>query len=304
MQPKEYINADESGFSTNLNQKKTFFKKSSRDAYMITPTCGKAIYTVLATGNAAGEYMPPLVVYKAQYLNDTWTINGPKDATYAVTESGWMSDVIFEQWFWNSFIPHVSSTTKPVIIFLDGHGSHLTYGTVKLAIKNQIIIICLPAHTSHALQPLDVGVFKGLKADWRRILLRFYRETRMTAVDKGSFPTLLKQSWQCFCSQNLVGGFRGAGLCPFNSDVVSLEKFQNILEDPTTPDDIGSPQRILCEAIVSVIAPTPSAETITALENSKKKRKWVEASSGEVLASDEVVERLRIEEEERVAKKK
>ena len=25
--------------------------------------------------------MPPLVVYKAQHLNDTWTINGPNDAT-------------------------------------------------------------------------------------------------------------------------------------------------------------------------------------------------------------------------------
>ena len=94
-----------------------FFKKLSRDAYMITSTCGKAMYTVSATGNAAGEYMPPLVLYKAQYLNDTWTINGPKDSTYAVIESGWMSDVIFEQWFRNSFIPHVSSTTKPVIIF-------------------------------------------------------------------------------------------------------------------------------------------------------------------------------------------
>ena len=53
---------------------------------MITPTCGKAMYTALATGNAAGEYMPPLAVYKAQYLNDSWTINGPKDAIYAVTE--------------------------------------------------------------------------------------------------------------------------------------------------------------------------------------------------------------------------
>ena len=114
-----------------------------------------------------------LVMYQAQYLNDTWTINEPKDATYAATESGWMSDVIFEQWFRNSFIPHVSSTTKPVINFFDGHGSHLTYGTVKLAVKNEIIIICLPPHTSHALQPLDVRAFKGFKADWRRILLRF-----------------------------------------------------------------------------------------------------------------------------------
>ena len=130
-----------------------------------------------------------------------------------------------------------------------------------------------PSHKSCLSAILDVGVFKGIKADWRRILLRFYRETRMTAVDKGSFPTLLKQSWQCFCSQNLVGGFRGAGLWPFNSDAVSLEKCQNVLEDPTTPDDIGSPRRMLCEAIVSAIAPTLSAETITALENSKKKRK-------------------------------
>ena len=90
----------------------------------------------------------------------------------------------------------------------------------------------------------------------------------------------------------------------FNSDAVSLEKCQNVLEDPTTPDDIGNPRRILREAIFSAIAPTPSAETITALENSKKKRKRVQASSGELLTCDEVVERLRIEEEERVVKKK
>ena len=159
-------------------------------------------------------------------------------------------------------------------LFFDGHGSHLTYGTVKLAIENKMIIICLPpSHKSCPSDILDVGVFKGIKADWRRILLRFHRETRMTAVDKGSFPTLLKQLWQCFCSQNLVGSFRGVELWPFNSDVVSLEKCQNVLEDPTTPDDIGSPQRILHEATVSAIAPTPSAETITALENLKKKRK-------------------------------
>ena len=76
-----------------------------------------------------------------------------------------------------------------------------------------------------------------------------------------------------------------------------------VLEDPTTPDDIGSSQRILHEAIVLAIAPTPSVETITAFENSKKKRKRVQASFGEVLACDEVIERLRIEEEKRDAKK-
>ena len=56
---KRIYNADKSGFSTNPNQKKMFLKKSCRNAYMITPTSGKAMCTVLAIGNAAGEFMPP-----------------------------------------------------------------------------------------------------------------------------------------------------------------------------------------------------------------------------------------------------
>ena len=61
--------------------------------------------------------MPPLVVYKTQYLNDTWTINRPRDATYAVTISRWMFNVIFEQWFQNSLIPRFIYNKKPAIIF-------------------------------------------------------------------------------------------------------------------------------------------------------------------------------------------
>ena len=40
-----------------------FFKKPSKDSYLLTPTCGKAMYTVLACGSASSEYLPPLVVY-------------------------------------------------------------------------------------------------------------------------------------------------------------------------------------------------------------------------------------------------
>ena len=114
---KRMYNTNDSGFSTNANQKKMFLKKSSSDAYMVTPTYGKSMHSVLATVDVSSEYMPPLFVYKAQYLND---LRMPTTCT--VIESGWMTDVIFEQWFINSLIPHDSSTTKPVIIFFDGHG--------------------------------------------------------------------------------------------------------------------------------------------------------------------------------------
>ena len=137
------------------------------------------------------RYMPPLVVYKAKHLYDTWCTDGPEGAYYAVTQSGWMSDTVFERWFCDSFIPFVAYLEKPVILLYDGHGSHLTYATVKAAIEALIIIVCLPPHTSHALQPLDVGVFKPLKDTCRRLLFNFFRQSRMKSIDKPKFPNLL-----------------------------------------------------------------------------------------------------------------
>ncbi len=309
------FNIDESGFNTNPNQRKLYFKKSAKDAYRKTPPCGKAMYTVLAAGNAAGDYLEPLVVYKAVHLNESWTANGPNGARYAVSYSRWMSDIIFEQWFCNSFVPFTANLQKPVVLFFDGHGSHLTYVTISTAMREMIIIICLPPHTSHALQPLDVGVFGPLKSIWRRILLRFYRETRMIAVDKGSFPTLLKKLWEYKSADNLIGGFRGSGLWPFNASAVNVEKCIEGDEDDqpqpstsstqdTTPDNVlASPsRRILREAIVNAIAPTPSAETKLALQNSRRKRKRVQATHGEVLTTDQVAEHLRLEAKERKEK--
>ena len=52
---------------------------------------------------------------------------------------------------------------KSVILLFGGHGSHLTYNTIKSAMDNRIIIICIRPSTNHAMQPLDVGVFFLLK---------------------------------------------------------------------------------------------------------------------------------------------
>ena len=122
MQPKEYIMLTRVVSVTYKSEpkKKVFSKIFLRCTYDHSSMWkGNACsYTALATGKCSRSiYMPPLVVYKTQYLNDTWTINRPRDATYAVTISRWMFNVIFEQWFQNSLIPRFIYNKKPAIIF-------------------------------------------------------------------------------------------------------------------------------------------------------------------------------------------
>ena len=64
----------------------------------------------------------------------------------------------------------------------------------------------------------------------------------MSAVDKGPFPTILKKLWGLISPDNLVAGFRGSGLWPFNSSSINLGRCLNHEDDITTPDDIGSPR--------------------------------------------------------------
>ncbi|KAJ8947798.1 hypothetical protein NQ318_019470 [Aromia moschata] len=55
-----------------------------------------------------------------------------------------------------------------VLLILDGHSSHASYDVIQLANENYIIILCLPIHTTQALQPLDKSFFKPLKQYYKQ----------------------------------------------------------------------------------------------------------------------------------------
>jgi hypothetical protein len=49
------------------------------------------------------------------------------------------------------------------MLIIDGHGSHLTHKFVDYCWAYNIVPFLLPAHTTHLLQPLDIGVFQTYK---------------------------------------------------------------------------------------------------------------------------------------------
>ena len=50
-----------------------------------------------------------------------------------------------------------------VILFFDGHYSHINLDVIDVARKNNVTLVTLTPNTTNALQPLDVGVFAPLK---------------------------------------------------------------------------------------------------------------------------------------------
>ncbi|RPA96297.1 hypothetical protein L873DRAFT_1925421 [Choiromyces venosus 120613-1] len=49
------------------------------------------------------------------------------------------------------------------LLLFDGHSSHINAAFLEFCVSHNIIPYCLPPHTTHRLQPLDVSVFGPYK---------------------------------------------------------------------------------------------------------------------------------------------
>ena len=250
------FNLDETGLNTSSSSRLVYTKKGARDTYLKAPDAGRTMYSVLVCGSASGVYLPPLVVYKSKNLYQNWMNDGPRGCVYTCNESGYMMDINFETWFTKCFVKEVSSLVKPVILTFDGHGSHLTYHTISEAKENDIILVCLPPHTSHALQPLDVAVFKGFKDIWRNILQQFYSDTRhQNRCDKSEFPKLLAKLYNRLKPESLVNGFKESGLYPLDRSKVDHRILKDRASNIQDEQDLPTPHKALRAEIIRTLTP-------------------------------------------------
>jgi hypothetical protein len=90
----------------------------------------------------------------------------------------------------------------------------------------------MPSHSSHLLQPLDVGCFSPLKRAYSRQVESLMRH-HINHITKLEFLPAFKAAFnQSFTSANICSAFRGAGLVPLQPDVV-LSNLDVQLRTPT-----------------------------------------------------------------------
>jgi hypothetical protein len=78
------------------------------------------------------------------------------------------------------------TTSAYRLLILDGHESHHLGAFEEYCKEHNIITLCMPAHSSHILQPLDVGCFSPLKKAYGRQIEHMMR-AYITHVTKDDF---------------------------------------------------------------------------------------------------------------------
>ena len=119
------------------------------------------------------------------------------------------------------------------MLIVDGHASHVSTEFIRFTREHKIICLCLSAHSTHLLQPLDVGVFDPLKQNYKTLLAE---KTRFTTynIDKADFISLIQKArQQGITARNIQSAWRATGLIPYNPSAV----FDKISAKPHTNDD-------------------------------------------------------------------
>ncbi|XP_005108581.1 uncharacterized protein LOC101858516 [Aplysia californica] len=215
--PERLFNCDESGFQLGGGVKKVLAAKTDKRVYQVTNDTHKQV-TVLVCGNALGELQAPLLIFPGQRFTYD-PLEGFEEAHMAKSGNGWIDSEIFARWMESAFCPAVAHLQKPVVLFADGHSTHLTLEIHEICRSHGIILYQLPSHSSHIVQPLDLTSFKNLKRAWYEEVMK-YQEDNSDTLSKQHFAKVFKRAWERRGHDGdvLVSGFRASGICPWNPD--------------------------------------------------------------------------------------
>ena len=90
---------------------------------------------------------------------------------------------------------------------------------------------CLPPHTTHIFQPLDVVIFHPLKTHFSRLTqhvkLASLHWKNPINCNKTNFTKLFRESWESLTTSLIKAGFRKRGIVPFERNATDKKRLVN-----------------------------------------------------------------------------
>ncbi|MES9884149.1 MAG: hypothetical protein ABW185_25160 [Sedimenticola sp.] len=272
--PQYIYNVDEKGISDNHTPPMIV---TDRKSTPVAVTSGMSYnVTVIGAGNALGTPIPAFFIFPGKRMRTELLEGATPGVAGTVSDNGWSNGAIFKDYLQNHFLKFVQGrdTTQPLLVLYDGHRSHVSIDLIEWANNENIILFVLSPHTSHVLQPLDVGCFGPFQRIYNDMRHKLMRANKSSSVPKHALCELACKAYMLSITQaNLRASFRKSGIYPFNPAEVDSDTFlpatvfqsrENTTRNQTTPTtstDDASPVHPATDAAIPEQLPTPSDAT-------------------------------------------
>ena len=184
------------------------------------------LVTVLYAVGASGVVVPPMFVFSRVNFRNNFIVGRPLGCIGGANKSGWMNEDLYVN-FIKHFIHHVrSSKERPVLLILDNVDAHISPTGIDLARENGVVMLTIPPHTSHYLQPLDRTCYGPFKTAFGVAMNGWMRSHPGRIVTIYDVPSLVAEAQlHLLTIRNIQNGFRVSGIYPYNRNVFTDEDF-------------------------------------------------------------------------------
>jgi DDE superfamily endonuclease/Tc5 transposase DNA-binding domain len=219
-------NMDEKGCILGVSERaRILIPSSSRVNYAKQPGNRESI-TVIECICSTGTIIPPFVIWSAKSHRDNWVPLNMKSSmngsVFATSPNGYTDHELGFEWVSKVFHPATASSSRghTRLLLMDGHSSHLTSQFLGFCHDNNILPLCLPPHTTHLLQPLDVGCFAPLAHYYRAEVdeASHYGLHGVTKCDFLQFYSTARE--KAFTISNINSAFRKTGIVPLQPSAI------------------------------------------------------------------------------------
>jgi len=242
----DFYNFDETGFQMGMIKEGMVITRSDRIGKPKAIQPGNREWaTAICSVAADGHVVPPFLCVAGRFHLAAWYADGQIPGNWVVktTKTGWTDNETGLELL-KHFDQHTKARQKGQwrMLVLDGHGSHTNAEFSEYCKENGIVPLCLPSHSSHKTQPLDVGVFGPLKTAYGNQITELARANITHVTKNDFFPAFRAAFEETFTHINVKSSFRGAGLVPLNPYAVIARNTVRLVT-PQPPETSNGPPR-------------------------------------------------------------
>jgi len=230
IKPQAIANMDEKGFVMGYSKRTKVLTRRGRKNPRVKQDGNREFITAIEAVAADGYVFPSFLIEKGKKHHIGWYQNvnaEDEEAFFAVSPKGWTDDKLALWWLVNVYDPYSkqrlirNSKSEKRLLILDGHGSHISFDFIDFCEKNNIVVYCLPPHSTHLLQPLDVGLFGPLQHHYSKAVEDYFLTTDIS-INRATFFPLFKNARRlAYNPESIQNAFRACGIVPLCSKAVT-----------------------------------------------------------------------------------